>query len=212
MPIPAAHLAENNGTSSRSLTTGRPFPLGEPDRPFRSAGTPAELEAILRYLDVETSARYQRTDTQTYCNVYACDYCYLAGVYLPRVWWTPRAIADIDAGRMVTAKYADTVAELNANALYAWLRDFGPAFGWSRTDSLEQLQRTANAGQVSVICAQRSPLNKPGHIALVVPDLPSPQDAPLQSQAGRINYQSSRAPGRWWESQQFRAYGFWMHS
>jgi hypothetical protein len=34
---------------------------------------------------VESSARYARTPTQTYCNVYVADYCYLAGVYLPRV-------------------------------------------------------------------------------------------------------------------------------
>jgi hypothetical protein len=219
--IPAAHLTKNSSAATRALTTGRPYPLSEADRPSRAAGTPAELEAIVRYLDVEKSPRYKRTDTQTYCNIYACDYGYLAGVYLPRVWWTPRALADIDAGKPVVAKYADTVAELNANALYTWLRDFGPAFGWKKVATLDEMQTAANAGQVGVICAQRNPLSKSGHIAVVVPESEPPSVArheaggvsvPLQSQAGRNNYCFSCAPGRWWEGLQFQASGFWIHA
>lgn len=220
MPIPAAHLALNSASAKRALTTGRPYPLSEADRPGRALGTPAELEAIVRYLDVEKSPRYKRTDSQTFCNIYACDYCYLAGVYLPRVWWTPRALADLDAAKPVAAKYAETVMELNANALYTWLRDFGPAFGWTKVNSLDNLQEAANSGRIGVICAQRNPLSKSGHIAVVVPESAPPSVAqqgadgvtvPLQSQAGRNNYCFSCVPGRWWESLQFQAFGFWTH-
>lgn len=220
MPIPAAHLAANSASATRALTTGRPYPLSEADRPARTAATPAELEAIVRYLDVEKSPRYKRTETQTYCNIYACDYCYLAGVYLPRVWWTPKALSDLDAGKPVTAKYADTVTELNANALYTWLRDFGAAFGWKKAASLDELQSAANAGRIGVICGQRNPLSKSGHIVVVVPESAPPSVAqhnaggvsvPLQSQAGRNNYCFSCLPGRWWESLQFQASGFWIH-
>jgi hypothetical protein len=199
---PPVHLAENSPLSKRSLTTGRAYPLGELDRPHHTG-----LENILGYLDVETSARYQRTATNTFCNIYACDYCYLAGAYLPRVWWTPQALAT----PTTQVKYGQTVAELNANSLYIWLRDFGPAFGWSRATSTEPLQNAANSGQVSVICAQRQQLDKSGHIALVVP-ASSITAVPLQSQAGRINYSSSRKPGRWWENPQFQAFGFWTHA
>jgi hypothetical protein len=195
--------------------------LGEANRPSRAAVTPAELDAIVRYLDVERSARYKREATQTFCNVYACDYCYLAGVYLPRVWWNAQALADIAKGRAVAAKYGVTVSELNANALYEWLRDFGTSFGWTQAASLDDLQSAANAGQISVICARRKPLNLSGHIAVVVPESAPPAVAetteagirvPLQSQAGRINYCFSCVPGRWWESPKFGACGFWIHA
>jgi hypothetical protein len=220
MPIPEAHLAKNSPTATRALSTGRPYPLSEADRPTRTAAAPAELQAIIRYLDVEASARYSPTPTQTYCNIYACDYCYLSGVYLPRVWWKASALADIAAGKPVAAKYDDTVVELNANSLYSWLRDFGAEFGWQKAASLDALQTAANSGQVGVICAQRTLLNKPGHIAVVVPESAPPSVAqrtpgairiPLQSQAGRHNYCFSCAPGRWWEGSQFQAYGFWIH-
>jgi len=199
--IPAVHLAENSPLSQRSLTTGRAYPLGELDRPHHTG-----IKNVLRYLAVETSPRYQPTATHTFCNIYACDYCYLAGAYLPRVWWTQQALA----ARKTEVKYGDTVTELNANSLYAWLRDFGPTFGWKQTTSTDELQSEANEGQVSVICAQRKKLSKSGHIAIVVP-ASSSEAVPLQSQAGRVNYAASRKPGRWWESTQFQAYGFWTH-
>ena len=180
-----------------------------------------ELEAIVRYLDVERNARYQPTKAQTYCNIYACDYCYLAGVYLPRVWWTDAALHSLRADAAVEPKYGVTVGELNANALYAWLRDFGPSFGWRPRASIDELQAAANQGQVAVICARRKLLSSPGHIAVVVPETAPPLVAerngeflrlPLQSQAGRHNYCFSCGPGRWWEGVQFAAFGFWTHN
>jgi hypothetical protein len=216
--MPAVHLTEDSPAAKRSLATGRAYPLGEADRPKRTAMSVEELDRIVLYLNVEVNARYTRTPSNTFCNIYACDYCYLADVYLPRVWWTDPTAA---ASGGVPVKYGVTVAELNANALYAWLRDFGPAFGWTRVTSLDQLQAAANAGQVGVICAQRKQLDKSGHIAVVVPESVPPQMAerngsevrlPLQSQAGRNNFCFSCGTGKWWEGTQFQAYGFWIHA
>ncbi|MEO8097304.1 MAG: hypothetical protein ABI811_06340 [Acidobacteriota bacterium] len=164
--IPAVHLTENRDSATRQSQTTRAFPLGEPNRPSRATG----LDAIVRYLDVEHSPRYQRTPASTFCNIYACDYCYLAGAYLPRVWWTSTALASFAQGRDVAVKYGVTVAELSANALYDWLRDFGPTFGWTQTTSLDVLQSAANAGQVAVICVQAAVLSRPGHITAVIPE------------------------------------------
>jgi len=213
MPLTSVSLAENSPGSKRSLASGRAYPLGEPDRPSRKVGTAEELLAIVRYLDVERSARYQRAGTQTYCNIYACDYCHLAGAYLPRVWWR-------DPARDLPVKYGETVLELNANALHGWLDEFGDRFGWARAGSLDHLQAAANAGHEAVICARRKILKHPGHIAVVVPES-APHVAerdgggvhvPLQSQAGRSNVCFSCRPGRWWEGAQFQAYGFWIHA
>ncbi len=221
MPISMIHLAENNAAARRDSTTGRAYPLGEQDRPSRTVATSAELEAIVRYLDVEHSARYQPTPASTFCNIYACDYCYLAGAYLPRVWWTEATLKRLRADESVEAAYGVTVGELNANSLFAWLRDFGPSFGWRPRASIDELQNAANQGQVAVICAQRKVLAQSGHIAVVVPESTPPliaeRDAgyirlPLQSQAGRRIFCFSCGHGRWWEGAQFHAYGFWTHA
>jgi hypothetical protein len=110
MPIPEVHL---KATGRRDSTAGRANPLGERYQPSRAAG----LDGIVRYLNVESSIRYARTPDTTYCNIYAHDYCTLSGVYLPRVWWTAKAVDRFAAGGTVPVKYGETVAEVNANGL-----------------------------------------------------------------------------------------------
>ncbi|MCB1037155.1 MAG: hypothetical protein KDD47_25225 [Acidobacteria bacterium] len=111
--LPPVHLRENRPEITRGDTHGRAFPLGEPGRPGRGSADPgtraAELSAILDWLDVENSPRYQPTSSSTYCNIYAHDVCYLAGVYLPRVWWTGGALLRLQAGEDVPVRYGETV-------------------------------------------------------------------------------------------------------
>jgi hypothetical protein len=92
----------------------------------------SDLRQIVSWLGVEHHARYRPGGGTTYCNICSYDYCYLAGAYLPRVWWTSGAIADLRAGRTVPVQYNATVREINANGLYNWLQDYGPEFGWTR--------------------------------------------------------------------------------
>jgi hypothetical protein len=223
--VAPVHLKENQRTVTRDTTAGRAFPLGETGRPKRSSTAAAgkrveQLRAIIDWLDVERKARYSPTTTSTYCNIYAYDYCYLSGVYLPRVWWTAKAISDLSAGRSVPVQYDSTVRELNANSLYNWLQDFGAEFGWRRTASLDEAQDAANQGKVAVICAQRVDLNRSGHIAAVAPETPPQHSAarksgrvnlPLQSQAGVRNSCYSCGTAKWWAAPKFRAFGFWIH-
>src|SRR6185295_5460406 len=105
------------------------------------------------------------------------------------------------------------------NRLYEWLSDFGPEFGWARTFDATELQRAVNDGGVGIICAQRTDLNRPGHITVVVPETRQWKAArnaagevvvPLQSQAGVSCYQyGARTPG-WWTSDKYRAFGLWL--
>jgi hypothetical protein len=219
----AVHLAAGNPASARSRTDGRAFPLAETGAPTRSGETPPEraarLSAIVDWLAVETSARYQPAEGATYCNVYAYDYCLLAGVYLPRVWWTPRALVDLAAGLDVPVRYGVTVREVNANGLFDWLVDFGTSFGWQRCFDLDVLQDAANQGCVTLACAKRIDLNRSGHVVAVVPESGDRRAAragdrvvvPLQSQAGVRNFQRASDTGVWWMHPRFRDHAFWMH-
>ena len=223
---PAAHMAQERADIRRDHDGGRAYPLGEAGRPARS-GRSAEamaksVSAIIDYLDPANPLhrRYQPRGGSTYCNIYATDFAYLCGVYLPRVWWTDRALLRLREGEKLAVEYGRTVRELNANALYDWLEDFGPAFGWQREIDLTALQAAANAGQVCVIVARRVDLNRPGHITAVVPETAEAKAVrsahnevlrPLESQAGTRNVLRAPPAGAWWQGSRFQAFAFWRH-
>jgi hypothetical protein len=206
---------------SRSHTGGRSFPLNEPGMPRRDAVTEsarvAQLWRIIDFLQVETSPRYLPANGQTFCNIYAYDYCYLAQTYLPRVWWSGKALTQLAKGETVPVAYGDTVNELNANSLYNWFNSFGDDFGWKRVFDLDELQSAVNKGKVGIIAAQRTNLSRSGHILAVIPENATSQalrtngkvTQVLQSQAGAKNKKAFTS--QWYLSVNFRGFGCWLH-
>jgi hypothetical protein len=201
----------------------RAFPLGESGRPARRTGGTANeragyLTTIIDWLDVERSARHQRRGATTYCNIHACDYCYLADAYLPRVWWSEGAVRRLSEGQSVRPEYGNTVFELSANRLLVWLLDFGPEFGWRRTFNPGDLQAATNRGEVGVIVAQRRDVHRPGHISVVVPETnvrrsvraAGPSRSP--SRAGRASRTRSTSRRAWWTHSRFAQFGFWINA
>lgn len=223
--IPAVHWTENNPNSKRSGTSGLASPIGENPRPNRESRATVEvkneqLRVLADWLDVERSARYQPRDGRTYCNVYVADYCYLAQVYLPRVWWTSAAVARLANGQKVTAAYGDTIREMRADDIYRWLLDFGALFGWRRAASVSELQHAANGGGVGIICADREAEGRSGHITIVVPEnheqlakrnASGVLEQPLQTQAGERNKRYGSSGSNWWLGKQFIDYVFYVH-
>jgi len=220
-PLPEAYLTAKVAVSITNPDL-RAYALNDPQQPRRTGTVSAtrvqQLAAIITYLRVESAIRYKRTSTATFCNIYAHDYCHLAGVYLPRVWWRAKALTQLVQGLKPAVQYGVTVEEYNVTALFNWLEEFGPDFGWRRTLSVEELQQAANLGLVAIIAAQRNNLNAPGHIVAVVPETAQHKatrkagvvTVPLQSQAGATNF---RYGGRtWWTGTQFRRFGFWIHA
>ncbi len=226
--IPPAHLTENRHDITRHRDGGRAYPLGEADRPPRSGSDPhgktQGLITIVEYLDSENREhrRYGPKGGTTYCNIYAHDYCYLAGVYLPRVWWTERALRRLRDGDSLSAKYDNTVRELNANMLHDWFEDYGLTFGWKRVFDLDVLQAAANNGEVCIIVAKRSDLNRSGHIVAVVPEQEGFEAIrsaagevlrPLESQAGSKNHRFFAKRKSWWANEGlYQSFGFWRHA
>src|SRR5262249_1974662 len=201
--------------------------LNEPNMPKRAGDTPEELRTslneIIDYLasDKPAHKRYQPRDGLTFCNIYAPDYCFLAGVYLPRVWWTPGAIEKLSQGQTVEPLIESTIAEMRANDLFRWLRDFGPRFGWRQTGTLTKLQQEANQGAIGLIVARRKQDGKSGHIVAVVPETEDDRATrdsagevtkPLQSQAGAQNFRRGTGQLNWFKGDQFAESAFWLHA
>ncbi len=225
--FPAVYMPRKAGAVTTRAAVAGPHSLNEQGQPGRSGTMPAdlcaELAAIVTWLAVDDPKhlRYQPHGGTTFCNVYAHDYCYLAGVYLPRVWWTPKAIALLAQGQTVEPLYGDTIDEMRANDLFRWLRDFGLGFGWRQTGSLTTLQREANQGALGVIVARRKEDGRSGHIVTIVPETDAHRArrdaagevvAPLQSQAGSVNFQYGTGRSNWWKGEQFAESAFWIHA
>lgn len=214
------------------LITKRTAPAGahslnEPNMPTRKGTTPDELRTslgeVIDYLatDKTTHKRYRPRDGLTFCNIYAHDYCFLAGVYLPRVWWTPGAIERLTRGETVQPLIGNTIFEMRANDLFRWLRDFGPRFGWRQTSTPTKLQQEAEQGAIGLIVARRKQDGKSGHIVAVVPETETDRAVrnaagevtrPLQSQAGAVNFRRGTGTLNWWKGDQFAENAFWLHA
>src|SRR5262245_3049782 len=69
------HLTENRADVTRDNQQLLAFPLGESGRPFRTAPDPSQLLAVVDFLAVDTSKRYTPRNGDTFCNIYAYDYC-----------------------------------------------------------------------------------------------------------------------------------------
>ena len=199
--------------------------LNEPGQPRREGGTADELRAalgqIIDWLAVDNPdhKRYQPAARATYCNIYAHDYCHLAGIYLPRVWWTQKSIQLISQGNTVAPHYGNSIEEMQVDNIVGWLKDFGADFGWRRTGTLSKLQQEVNQGAVGLIVA-KSNNSSHGHVAVVVPESPLNKArrnrsgeviAPLQSQAGSVNFRYGTGRPNWWVSEKFSESSFWLH-
>ncbi|WP_284620521.1 hypothetical protein [Aquabacterium humicola] len=225
--IKAVHAPTRPGVIARRKTIATALSLNEPNQPARSGATADELRAsiarVIEWLDVENPmhARYQPRDGLTFCNIYAHDFCHLAGAYLPRVWWTDKALVALAKGETVEPRLGATIGEVVANELFAWLRDFGLEFGWRQTGTLTKLQTEVNQGAIGVIVARRKEGKRPGHIAMVVPETDSDTakrdgsgdvTAPLQSQAGASNFRRGTGRKNWWLGEEFAEFAFWLHA
>jgi hypothetical protein len=201
--------------------------LNEANQPGRVGTTPdalrAELARIIDWLAVDkpTHKRYQPRAGLTFCNIYAHDFCHLAGAYLPRVWWTQKAVVALTRGEAVEPLIGATISEVRANDLFRWLSEFGPTFGWRQTGTLTKLQQAANQGALGLIVARRREDGRSGHIVMVVPetndatarrDAAGEVTAPLQSQAGASNFRLGTGRAGWWRGEEFAESAFWLHA
>lgn len=200
-------------------------PLSDSGIPYRNltdAETKREsIQQLIDTLDVKHSLRYQRTPEDTYCNVYAYDFCYFSKVYLPTVWWTPESLEKILAGEEVVPVFEKTVDRIYSSAIHDWLLKWGASFGWKRMTDLDEIQQKVNSeGGVGIICAKRKIVGLSGHIVPIVPETNAKKAYrengvviyPLQSQAGKLNYNYfSKARKDWWNHERYSSHVFYYH-
>lgn len=200
-------------------------PLSDSEIPFRdltdAASKRKSIRQLIDKLDVKNNLRYQRTVEDTYCNVYAYDFCYFSKVYLPTVWWTDESLEKVLNGEEVVPVFEETVVPIYSSAIHDWLLKWGASFGWKRMTDLNEIQeKVNNEGGVGIICAKRKIVGLSGHIVPIVPETKKKKAYrengvviyPLQSQAGKLNYNYfSKARKDWWNHERYSSHVFYYH-
>lgn len=222
--ILVADLAPNSESRLDSMEM-KQHPIEDSSIPFRDLTSDVtkreSIHRLIDKLDVEKNIRYQRTPEDTYCNVYAYDFCHFAKAYLPTVWWTNESLEKIKQGQEVTAIFEETVDRIYSSAIHDWFMEWGADFGWEKIAAVDEIQNKVNTnGGVGIICAKRKIKGLSGHIVPVVPETDSHKAYrengkviyPLQSQAGILNYNYfSEVRKDWWNDELYSSYVLYYH-
>lgn len=201
------------------------YPISDSSIPFRdltnTESKKASIRQLIDKLNVKESLRYQRTIEDTYCNVYSYDFCYFSQIYLPTIWWTEDSIQKILNGEEVVPVFNETVVPIYSSAIHDWFMKWGQYFGWKRMYDLDEIQAKVNAeGGVGIICAKRKIVGLSGHIVPIVPETEKKKAYrengrvlfPLQSQAGKLNYNYfAKARRDWWNHERYSSHVFYYH-
>lgn len=166
--VAAVFMPHSGGTITKRTGIAGPFSLNEPAQPSRSStAEPSvlrkEIIKVIDWLNVEKPRhkRYQPGEGKTFCNIYAHDFCHLAGVYLPRVWWTQRAIEKLARNKNVQPLLNATIEEIRANGIFSLAKGFWRKIwlapnrrpneiakcskpGWNRVDNCKKGRRWTN--------------------------------------------------------------------
>lgn len=222
--IKSASLATNPASRLDSMQA-KFHPMSDSSIPYRdltdAASKRESIGELIDKLDVKTSPRYQRTVEDTYCNVYSYDYCYFSQVYLPTVWWTEESLKKILNGQEVKPVFNETVVPIYSSAIHDWFLKWGASFGWKRMTDLDEIQtKVNNEGGIGIICAKRKIVGLSGHIVPIVPETNAKKAYrengivvyPLQSQAGKLNYNYfSKARKDWWNHERYSSHVIYYH-
>jgi hypothetical protein len=88
------------------------------------------------------------------------------------------------------------------------------------TGTLTKLQEATNQGALGLIIARRKQDGRSGRIVMVVPETGDKNArrnaageviAPLQSQAGAVNFRYGTGKLNWWNDDRFTESAFWIH-
>lgn len=139
------------------------------DSSGRSAG---RYSAVINQFCVETNPRYavnQKGRGDTYCNIFVWDVTSAMNAEIPH-YYNAKTGEPMNRGD-------ENASEMNANAMFDWLKEYGGEYGWKEVTA-EEAQSLANAGRPVVTALKRPGAH--GHVQVVCPS----KDGAFNSEKG----------------------------
>ena len=168
-----------------------------------NARTAANYNTVIDQFSVTSNPRYQRTSSATWCNIFAWDVMSAMQVQLPH-WVKNNAPATSNTSG---------ATELNANATYNWLNNYGSKYGWKKVTAAEA-QTAANNGKPTIVIWKNTSGGS-GHVAVVRPEgngyAFSSARGPVIAQAGASNYSYANV-STGFGSSRLSAVVYWTHA
>ena len=168
--------------SNYDVSVSNPAKENSPHYENTSAGrSESAYNKVIDQFNVQSNKRYQPASGRTYCNIFAWDVMSAMNVSLPH--W----IKNNEPATSTTSG----ANELNANAVYNWLQEYGASYGWSKVDNAYDAQKRANDGYPT-IAIWKNTSGASGHVAVVRPEgngyTYTDTKGPVIAQAGASNY------------------------
>ena len=198
---------------------------GTRDATGDEASRVGDTNRIVDTLKAGSSKRYKPKRDLTYCNVFAHDFAWLMGAFVPRVWWTADAVKTYEkTGEFPEPVYGKNVVEMTANGIHDWFVTWGHRYGWSKVGGVDPSaltagQSLANAGRVVIVVGDTGK-STPGHITAMVPETETSKakrndegqvTAAHQSQAGANPV--TRGASDWYDAAKYKGgKATWVHS
>jgi len=161
--------ADKAGTSPTTPSPVTPTPVTPPSAPVNPPSVPTDptlpqkIKDMIHAMNVAGNSKYLPRNGNTYCNIFAMDFCKKMGVPFPE-WLDWNKDGKIDD-------------YLNANEAISWLDgsynkggvQTGAQLGWKEISS-DQAAQYASQGKV-VLAGWTNPIaSQPGHLAVVRPE------------------------------------------
>ena len=192
-------LKGSEGSKSRAQSLDREGREGRDTGASESDQAQSGID-VAEALNPEGSTRYQASGGSTFCNVFAHDYAWLMGAFLPRMWWNDpeKVFNDMQAGQGTEIQYGVNSHEVRANELHTWMGGWGPRFGWASLGEptsavLQEAQEYANRGSVVMVTASTGNSSS-GHIVSIISESGDQKARwegdmflPVQAEAGAAN-------------------------
>ena len=200
-PAPAGGLITN---SSYNVSVSNRAKENRPHYECPSnARSAANYNTVINQFNVTSNPRYQRTSSATWCNIFAWDVMSAMQVKLPH--WVK--------GGVPASSTTSGATELNANATYNWLNNYGSQYGWKKVSAADA-QNAANAGKPT-IAIWKNTSGGSGHVAVVRPAgngyAFSAAKGPVIAQAGASNYNYANV-STGFGSSRMSAVVYWTHA
>lgn len=126
-----------------------------------SIRTPERYACVINQFGVETNPRYavnQKGRGDTYCNIFVWDVTSAMNAEIPH-YYNAKTGEPMKRGD-------ENASEMNANAMFDWLKEHGGEYGW-REVTAGEAQNLANSGRPVVTALKRPGAH--GHVQVVRP-------------------------------------------